>query len=224
MAKQISAFTRVCQEDQVGLWGCAHQAHLGFPAHLFLQVSLLKGGCTELMILRSVVNFDSEKNAWQVEIPFFLSLQFSSRSPDTRKFGQKGSQHGCPKGWEGSTLFIGCDVNYWESSWKSDLNGCIFWNWSGFDWIIGFYEERWCVTGLSRRQAGSGSTCMRSTRGLLKPKRQDLYHPSILPSLISQPFLFSLIFFSFQVCLLLPTGLIKMLEIDFYGFVCTSLL
>ena len=86
MAKQISAFTRVCQEDQVGLWGCAHQAHLGFPAHLFLQVSLLKGGCTELMILRSVVNFDSEQNAWQVEVPFYLSLQLSSRSPDTRKF------------------------------------------------------------------------------------------------------------------------------------------
>ena len=31
------------------------------------QVSLLKGGCTELMILRSVVNFDSEQNAWQVD-------------------------------------------------------------------------------------------------------------------------------------------------------------
>ena len=84
MAKQISAFTRVCQEDQVGLWGCAHQAHLGLSS--FLQVSLLKGGCTELMILRSVVNFDSEQNAWQVEVPFYLSLQLSSRSPDTRKF------------------------------------------------------------------------------------------------------------------------------------------
>ena len=46
MAKQVSAFSRVCQED---------------------QVSLLKGGCTELMILRSVVNFDSEQNAWQVD-------------------------------------------------------------------------------------------------------------------------------------------------------------
>jgi len=45
MAKQISAFSRVCQED---------------------QVCLLKGGCTELMILRSVVNFDSEQNAWQI--------------------------------------------------------------------------------------------------------------------------------------------------------------
>ena len=112
MAKQISAFTRVCQEDQVGL--CTHQA--SFNGHLVLQVSLLKGGCTELMILRSVVNFDSEQNAWQVEVPFFLSLQFSSRSPDTRKFGQKGPQHGCPKGWVESTLFIGCDENYWESS------------------------------------------------------------------------------------------------------------
>ena len=50
-------------------------------------MSLLKGGCTELMILRSVVNFDSEQNAWQVEIAFYLSLQLSSPSPDTRKFG-----------------------------------------------------------------------------------------------------------------------------------------
>ena len=30
MAKQISAFTRVCQEDQVGLWGNGHQAHLSW--------------------------------------------------------------------------------------------------------------------------------------------------------------------------------------------------
>ena len=51
MAKQVSAFSRVCQED---------------------QVSLLKGGCTELMILRSVVNFDSEQNAWQVD--FYTDL------------------------------------------------------------------------------------------------------------------------------------------------------
>ena len=137
MAKQISAFTRVCQEDQVGLWDNGHQAHLSFRDNLFLQVSLLKGGCTELMILRSVVNFDSEQNAWQVEIPFLLSLQFSS--PDTRKFGQKGSQHGCPKGWVESTLFIGCDENYWEPSWKSDLNDWIFleliWIWLDY-WIL----------------------------------------------------------------------------------------
>ena len=110
MAKQISAFTRVCQEDQVGL--CTHQA--SFNGHLVLQVSLLKGGCTELMILRSVVNFDSEQNAWQVEIPFLLSLQFSS--PDTRKFGQKGSQHGCPKGLAEWTLVIGFDEKIWESA------------------------------------------------------------------------------------------------------------
>jgi len=45
MAKQIFSFTQLCQED---------------------QVSLLKGGCIELMILRSVINFDLEKNAWQI--------------------------------------------------------------------------------------------------------------------------------------------------------------
>ena len=61
MAKQISAFSRVCQEDQV-LFQRNYDQSLG------LQVCLLKGGCTELMILRSVVNFDSEQNAWQVEL------------------------------------------------------------------------------------------------------------------------------------------------------------
>ena len=82
MAKQISAFTRVCQEDQVGL--CTHQA--SFNGHLVLQVSLLKGGCTELMILRSVVNFDSEQNAWQVGdslysvTAIFFPLQIPGRS------------------------------------------------------------------------------------------------------------------------------------------------
>jgi len=45
MAKQIFAFSKLCQED---------------------QVSLLKGGCTELMILRSVINFDSEQKGWQI--------------------------------------------------------------------------------------------------------------------------------------------------------------
>ena len=78
MAKQISAFTRVCQEDQVGQWTSSPPWLASCPDHPLLQVSLLKGGCTELMILRSVVNFDSEQNAWQVEVPFYLSLQLSS--------------------------------------------------------------------------------------------------------------------------------------------------
>ena len=45
MAKQIYAFAQLCQED---------------------QVALLKGGCIELMVLRSVMNYDTEKHAWQV--------------------------------------------------------------------------------------------------------------------------------------------------------------
>jgi len=44
-AKQLSSFSRLCQED---------------------QVVLLKGGCLELMLLRSVLTYSSEKNSWQL--------------------------------------------------------------------------------------------------------------------------------------------------------------
>ena len=47
MAKQIYSFSQLCQED---------------------QVALLKGGCIELMVLRSVMNYDTEKQTWQVII------------------------------------------------------------------------------------------------------------------------------------------------------------
>lgn len=46
MAKKINAFKNMCQED---------------------QVALLKGGCTEMMILRSAMNFDPTKQSWKVE-------------------------------------------------------------------------------------------------------------------------------------------------------------
>ena len=45
MTKKISPFLSMCQED---------------------QIALLKGGVTELMILRSVMNYNPEKNAWRV--------------------------------------------------------------------------------------------------------------------------------------------------------------
>ena len=45
MAKKITPFTTMCQAD---------------------QIALLKGGCTELMILRSVINYDPDKNSWRV--------------------------------------------------------------------------------------------------------------------------------------------------------------
>ena len=45
MSKQIYSFAQLCQED---------------------QVALLKGGCIELMVLRSVMNYDTEKQTWQV--------------------------------------------------------------------------------------------------------------------------------------------------------------
>lgn len=44
MAKKISAFRDMCQED---------------------QVALLKGGCTEMMIMRSVIIYDNDRGAWK---------------------------------------------------------------------------------------------------------------------------------------------------------------
>lgn len=51
MAKKINAFKNMCQED---------------------QVALLKGGCTEMMILRSAMNFDLTKQTWKVSKQEFL--------------------------------------------------------------------------------------------------------------------------------------------------------
>lgn len=45
MAKKINAFKNMCQED---------------------QVALLKGGCTEIMILRSAMNYDPKEQTWNV--------------------------------------------------------------------------------------------------------------------------------------------------------------
>lgn len=45
MAKKLAAFKTLCQED---------------------QIALLKGGCTELMILRAVMSYDADKGCWKV--------------------------------------------------------------------------------------------------------------------------------------------------------------
>lgn len=45
MAKKLVAFKTLCQED---------------------QIALLKGSCTELMILRSIMSYDAEKQCWKV--------------------------------------------------------------------------------------------------------------------------------------------------------------
>lgn len=54
MAKKLAAFKTLCQED---------------------QIALLKGGCTELMILRSVMFYDADKGVWKVcqLIAFYLT-------------------------------------------------------------------------------------------------------------------------------------------------------
>lgn len=46
MAKRISSFKTLCQED---------------------QIALLKGGCTEMMILRSVCAYDPDKDSWKIQ-------------------------------------------------------------------------------------------------------------------------------------------------------------
>lgn len=46
MAKKISAFRDMCQQD---------------------QLALLKGGCTEMMIMRSVMTYDDNRNTWKVQ-------------------------------------------------------------------------------------------------------------------------------------------------------------
>lgn len=45
MSKKINAFKNMCQED---------------------QLALLKGGCTEMMILRSAINYDPDKDLWKI--------------------------------------------------------------------------------------------------------------------------------------------------------------
>lgn len=45
MSKKISAFKNMCQDD---------------------QLALLKGGCTEMMMLRSALNYDPEKDIWKI--------------------------------------------------------------------------------------------------------------------------------------------------------------
>lgn len=57
MSKKISAFKNMCQED---------------------QVALLKGGCTEMMMLRSVMSYDSESSGWK--IPHSVESQSNLRA------------------------------------------------------------------------------------------------------------------------------------------------
>lgn len=45
MVKQLSSFNNMCQDD---------------------QVALLKGGCTEMMILRSIIQYDVDHSTWKI--------------------------------------------------------------------------------------------------------------------------------------------------------------
>ena len=65
MAKQIYSFSQLCQED---------------------QVALLKGGCIELMVLRSVMNYDTEKQTWQVIVNEFRRYDMKYYNPDSGLF------------------------------------------------------------------------------------------------------------------------------------------
>ena len=75
MAKQIFSFTQLCQED---------------------QVALLKGGCMEMMFLRSVINFDPEKNGWQASIDNKNCYEDKpTLLKDTWKFFSASPKYGC---------------------------------------------------------------------------------------------------------------------------------
>ncbi|XP_037282443.1 nuclear hormone receptor HR96 isoform X4 [Rhipicephalus microplus] len=54
MSKRIAAFKSLCQED---------------------QVALLKGGSTELMLLRSVMSYDAERDCWKGPDPRLMSIR-----------------------------------------------------------------------------------------------------------------------------------------------------
>lgn len=54
MSKRIECFKNLCQED---------------------QIALLKGGCTELMILRGVMSYDPEKESWHGPRSHYIKLE-----------------------------------------------------------------------------------------------------------------------------------------------------
>lgn len=64
MAKKINAFKNMCEED---------------------QVALLKGGCTEMMVLRSTMTYDGQRNSWK--LPHSCE-QFGSIKTDVLKLAK----------------------------------------------------------------------------------------------------------------------------------------
>ena len=77
MAKQIYSFSQLCQED---------------------QVALLKGGCIELMVLRSVMNYDTEKQTWQVIVRVFRRNWMKYCNPDSGLFLPQSREQWRPEG------------------------------------------------------------------------------------------------------------------------------
>lgn len=65
MSKRISGFKKMCQED---------------------QIALLKGGCTEMMILRSVMQYDSNEAFWKIP-----SMSTTKLRADILKLCPKGN-------------------------------------------------------------------------------------------------------------------------------------
>ncbi|KAJ2941640.1 hypothetical protein O0L34_g14696 [Tuta absoluta] len=64
MAKKINAFKNMCEED---------------------QVALLKGGCIEMMILRSTMTYDGQRNSWKLP---HSQEQFGSIRTDVLKLAK----------------------------------------------------------------------------------------------------------------------------------------
>lgn len=61
-SKKINAFKNMCQED---------------------QVALLKGGCTEILILRSAMTYDPDTDLWKVK---YISFTFYGKIYMTKKY------------------------------------------------------------------------------------------------------------------------------------------
>ncbi|XP_075986518.1 nuclear hormone receptor HR96 [Anticarsia gemmatalis] len=64
MAKKINAFKNMCEED---------------------QVALLKGGCIEMMVLRSTMTYDGQRNQWKIP---HCQEQFGSIRTDVLKLAK----------------------------------------------------------------------------------------------------------------------------------------
>lgn len=73
MSKKISAFKNMCQEDQVAL---LKGSVFTIVYQLILMFFFKIGGCVEMMILRSVMQYDGDRGTWKVCFGVFNAKRF----------------------------------------------------------------------------------------------------------------------------------------------------